>query len=134
MAARTPGKRFSGWFKNPATNKLDIYYLGNRLGGMSTTVFDSAAAYDSTTTITAGTGLTVTAGNYTQTASDFAITAGNVRLGVVSAFATTQPTSCLVMKVGTAAAGAITTSSGVMTDGATIQKIIADGTVTDIET
>lgn len=88
-----------------------------------------------TTTLTAGTGLTVTTGNNVNTAGDHRVTAGNVRLGVVSAFATTEPTSAYVMKVGTAPVGAITQSGGiyVTTGGATLDKIIADGTATQIE-
>ncbi len=61
---------------------------------------------------------------------------GNVRLGAVSAFGTTEPTSALVMKEGTNPVGAITTSGGIFvtTGGATISKIIAAGTVNQIET
>jgi hypothetical protein len=119
--------------------RLGIYYKGTLVGQVNASDFGMVGAaatttLTATTTITAGTGLTVTTGNYTQTASGFHVTAGNLRLGAVSTFATTQPTSCVVMKAGTAAAGAITTSSGFMTDGTTIQKIIADGTVSDIQT
>ncbi len=59
---------------------------------------------------------------------------GNLRLGVASAFGTTEPVSAVVMKAGTAPAGAITTSGGVFTDGVTVKKIIADGTVSDVQT
>lgn len=59
---------------------------------------------------------------------------GNLRLGVASAFATTEPVSAVVMKAGTAPAGAITTSGGIFTDGTTVKKIIADGTVSDVQT
>lgn len=136
MAARGPAAHHTGFFRNPATNKLDFYMNGVRMGGASTTTFDVVGAYASTTTVTAGTGVTVTTGNMTNTAGDSLITAGNLRLGAVAAFATTEPTSALVMKEGTNPVGAITTSGGVFTTtaGATISKIIAAGTVSQIET
>lgn len=135
MAARGPAAHHTGWFRNPATNKLDFYYDGTRRGGFNAATADFVGAYVSTTTITAGTGLTVTTGNATNTAGDSRITAGNLRLGAVAAFATTEPTSAVVMKEGTNPVGAVTTSGGffVTTAGATISKIIAAGTVSQIE-
>ena len=149
---------FTGFKKNPGASRLDIYYKGLLIGTASATSFGAAGTVTSaglvstttitagtsieatttlasTTTMTAGTGLSVTTGNYVQTASDHAVTAGNVRLGAVSAFVTTEPTSAYVMKVGTNPAGAITTSGGIFTTtgGATVSKIIADGTVSQIE-
>ena len=59
---------------------------------------------------------------------------GNVRLGVVSAFATTEPTSWLVCKSGTQPAGAVATSGGVGANDTTVQKIIAAGTINNVET
>ena len=55
-------------------------------------------------------------------------------LGTPTVFATTQPTNTLVLKTGTAPAGAIVTSVGLFTDGTTMKKIIADGTVSDVQT
>lgn len=55
-------------------------------------------------------------------------------LGTVSAFGTTQPTNTLVLRAGTAPAGAITTAVGLFTDGTSMKKIIADGTVSNVET
>jgi hypothetical protein len=89
---------------------------------------------DAGTTITAGTGLTVTTGNSVVTAGDLRVTAGNERLGAVAAFATTEPTSALVMKQGTAPVGAVTTSGGVFSSATVVRKIIADGTVSNVET
>lgn len=147
----------NGWSLDPSNNRLDFYYRGTRVGAISATAFSRTSAAGSlaitgglsvtgsitagssiaaTTTITAGTGLTVTSGNAVNTAGDTRNTAGNTRLGAVSAFATTEPTSALVMKVGTNPVGAITTSGAVFvtTGGATISKIIADGTVSQVET
>lgn len=59
---------------------------------------------------------------------------GNVEHGAVSAFGTTEPTSASTYKAGTAAAGAVTTSGGFFTDGSTMKKIIAAGTVSDVQT
>lgn len=84
-------------------------------------------------TVTAG-GATITAGNLVTTAGDNRITAGNVRLGAVSAFGTTEPTSWIVFKSGTQPAGAITTSGGLGANDTTVQKIIAAGTINNVET
>jgi cytochrome c-type biogenesis protein CcmE len=59
---------------------------------------------------------------------------GNVEHGAVSAFATTEPVSAATFKTGTAPAGAVTTSAGVFSNGTLMRKIIADGTVSDIQT
>jgi hypothetical protein len=120
--------RHSGWRLDPSVPRLDYYFAGTRVGHIVASGFSSAA------TITAATGLTVTTGNTVNTAGDERITAGNLRLGAVSAFATTEPTSAIVFKVGTAPAGAITTSAGIFTEGTVMRKIIAAGTVSNIET
>ena len=132
--------RHSGWRYDPGNDRLDYYYNGVRQGHVDATGLDisvgpltvtgaitATTSIASTTTMTSGTQLTVTAG-------DARVTAGNVRLGVVSAFGTTEPVSAVVMKAGTAPAGAITTSGGIFTDGTTVKKIIADGTVSDVQT
>lgn len=137
--------RHTGWRLDAANSRLDMYYQGTRIGhinasGISsvlalaattsiaaTTAITAGTTIAATTTITAGTGLTVTAG-------DGKITAGNLRLGAINTFGTTEPTSAVVMKVGTAPAGAITTSGGIFTDGTVVKKIIAAGTVSNIET
>ena len=134
------GAKFSGFKQLPASNRLGIYYKGTLVAQVNATDFGmvgtaATTTLASTTTITAGTGVSVTTGNATNTAGDSLITAGNLRLGAVSAFATTEPTSAVVMKVGTNPVGAITTSGGIFvtTGGATISKIIAAGTVSQIE-
>lgn len=142
----------NGWSRDPSNNRLDFYYRGTRVGSVSATAFtrvpalavtgglsvtgaiSAGTSIAATTTITAGTGLTVTTGNAIVTAGDTRTTLGNTRLGAVSAFATTEPTSAIVMKVGTNPVGAITTSGGIFvtTGGADISKIIAAGTVSAI--
>ncbi len=59
---------------------------------------------------------------------------GNVEHGAVSAFASTEPVSAATFKTGTAPAGAVTTSGGLFTNGTVMQKIIAAGTVSNVET
>lgn len=135
MYRNTPlSGRHSGWYRDQLNSRLELYYLGNKIAEASTTVFTPTGALAASTTVTAGTGLTVTTGNTTVTAGDVRITAGNERLGVVSAFATTEPTSAIVFKTGTAPAGAITTSGGLFSSTTVVRKIIADGTVSNVET
>ena len=131
---------YTGWYKDQVNNRLELYYNSTLVAHATATTFVPAVATTSpstlaaTTTITAGTGLTVTTGNSVIAAGDLRVTAGNERLGVVSAFATTEPTSALVMKAGTAPAGAITTSGGLFSSSTVVRKIIADGTVSNVET
>ena len=135
MAASQPGPRYSGWWRDPVNNRLSFYYNGTRVGSISAALLAVVGALTATTTLTGGTGLTVTAGNEVVTAGDHRVTAGNARLGAVSAFSVTEPTSALVMKEGTNPVGAITTSSAIFctTGGATLSKIIAASTVSQIE-
>lgn len=134
------GARTTGWHRAAGKGNLELYYNGTRVGTINATSLNlplaPTLALTATTTITAGTGVSVTTGNYTQTASDYMVTAGNARLGAIQTFATTEPTSAVVLTEGTNPVGAITTSSGVFctTGGATISKIIAAGTVSQIET
>jgi hypothetical protein len=84
----------TGFRRDRSNSRLDVYYSGTR-----------EAQFDAS-------GLTVVDG-FGVTAGDAAITAGNVRLGAIETFGTTEPTSAVVMKSGTAPAGAITTSNGI---------------------
>lgn len=124
----------NGWNYDPANSRLDFYYRGTRAGHINATGLTTVGTLAAATTVTAGTGASVTTGNLTTVAGDERITAGNLRLGVVSAFATTQPTSAVVMKEGTAPAGAITTSGGIFSSATVVRKIIADGTASNVET
>jgi lipopolysaccharide export system protein LptA len=134
------GTKYTGWFRDNINNVLELYYNGTKVAQASASAFtvtgalSSPSTISSTTTMTAGTGLTVTTGNSVVTAGDARITAGNVRLGAVETFGTTEPTSAVVMKAGTAPAGAITTSGGVFASATVVRKIIAAGTVSNVET
>ena len=123
----------NGWHYDKDNTRLDFYYRGTRVGHINTAGLTTVLALEATTSVTAGTGLTVTTGNSVNTAGDERVTAGNLRLGVVSAFATTQPTSAVVMKEGTAPAGTITTSGAIFSSATVVQKIIADSTVSNVE-
>ena len=125
----------TGWRFDRGNSRLDVYYRGTRLGHFDASGMTSVLAIDATTTVTAGTGLTVTTGNDVVSAGDLRVTAGNIRLGVVEDFSMTQPTSAMVFKVGTNPVGAITTSGGIFvtTGGASISKIVAAGTVTTVQ-
>lgn len=130
--------KHNGWRLDPLNSRLDMYYQGVRMASLNASGLASAAGKgltvtDTGLTVTAG-GLTVTAGGAVVTAGDAAVTAGNVRLGAISAFATTEPTSAIVFKQGTAFSGAVTTSGGLMSNGTVLRKIIADGTVSNVET
>ena len=119
--------RYSGWFMDKKNNVLEWYCNGTKVGQASGSTVTLSGSLAGSSTITAATGLVVTAG-------DAAVTAGNLRLGAISAFATTEPTSAVVMKTGTAPAGAITTSGGLFSSATVVQKIIAAGTVSNVET
>lgn len=120
LQATAQSKRFRGWYFDQVAGRLAAVYNG-------TEVFDFDANDMAIAQALATVGITVTAG-------DLRVTAGNARLGAVSAFATTEPTSALVMKVGTAPAGAITTSGGIFASSTVVRKIIADGTASNVET
>lgn len=123
-----------GWKFDAANGRLSAQYDGTEVFDFDANDMVITPALTVTGALTASAGVTASTGNQTISAGDLRVTAGNVRLGVVSAFATTEPTSAVVMKAGTAPSGAITTSGGIFTDGTTVKKIIADGTVSDIQT
>lgn len=70
--------------------------------------------------------------------ADGSITVANgapkLTLGTASTFSITQPTNALVMRSGTAPAGAIATAAGLFSTDTVMQKIIANGTVSNVET
>lgn len=125
--------KHKGWWLDGINNRLVAVFNGTEIFD-----FDGNDLAVAQNAVFAGTlsavGITAPTGNIVATAGDVRVTAGNLRLGVVSTFGTTEPTSAVVMKAGTAPAGAVTTSGGIFTDGTTVKKIIADGTVSDVQT
>jgi hypothetical protein len=63
---------------------------------------------------------------------DLQVLAENLYLGAATAFATTEPTSAIIIKQGTAFAGAIVTSSAIQANATVLRKIIADGTISNV--
>ena len=127
-----PSGKHNGWNWDRTNGRLYFYYQGSAVGYIDASGL--TAALTSGTTVTATTGATTTTGNNLNSAGDERITAGNLRLGAVSAFANTEPTSAVVMKAGTPPAGSITTSGGVFASATVVRKIIAASTVSNIET
>ena len=149
--------QYKGWYFNREDSRLDFYFDGTRVGHMTGTTFVLAGSVgmtvtDTGLTVTAGGvtvtadgititdgGLTVTAGGATVTAGDLTVTAGdahvvaeNLYIGAETAFATTEPTSAVIFKTGTAPSGAIVTSSALYATTTVLNKIIADGTISAV--
>ena len=76
--------------------------------------------------------VTLTTGDMTVTAGDAHVVAANLYLGAETAFATTEPTSAIIIKQGTAFAGAIVTSSAIQANATVLRKVIADGTISNV--
>ena len=123
---------YRGWYNDAENSTLDLYigYGGASDPAEAATFTSSAATFAGT--VTAASGVTVTAGDLTVTAGDSHVVAQNLYMGAETAFGTTEPTSAVVFKQGTAFAGAITTSSGIQSNGTLLRKIIADGTVSNV--
>lgn len=112
-------------FKWDATNtRLSVY-----VNGTEAVRFDNANPY-----VTSLVGLTVTTDHLITTAGDHRLTAGNYRLGIVSPFGTTEPTSAMCFyDAVTAPVGTITTSGALYSASGVLRKIIADGTDSAVE-
>jgi hypothetical protein len=79
-----------------------------------------------------GDSLNITGTPVQATDGDFQVLAENLYMGASTAFATTEPTSAVIFKQGTAFAGAISTSSAIQSNGTLLRKVIADGTVSNV--
>ena len=121
----------NGWQYDSLNARLNFYYRGTRAGHIDANGvrITGTLMVDGATTQT---GALTVAGLLTASAT--VQVTGNVKLGATSSFGTTQPVSALVMKAGTAPAGAATTTGAIFTDGVTVKKIIADGTASDVQT
>ena len=104
-------------------------YDWNYLADDETLIFGS----DSDATIVwDGDSLNVTGTLTSVTNGDLQVLAENLYMGAATAFATTEPTSALILKQGTQAPGAIGTSSAIMANATVLRKIIADGTISSV--
>ena len=123
--------RMRGWKYDHEDSHLEVWVNGTTVG-----VWDDAnndlVLPTNGLTVTAG-GATVTAGDLTVTAGDAHVVAQNLYMGAETAFATTEPTSAIIFKQGTQAAGAIVTSTALMANATVLRKIIADGTISNVE-
>ena len=124
-----PSRR--GWRWDGANSRLDV-----DVDGTTVARFDDSTNDLTLTTnglgVTAG-GVGITAGDLTVTAGDAHVVAANLYMGAETAFATTEPTSAIIFKQGTQAAGAIVTSTALMANATVLRKIIADGTISNVE-
>ena len=114
-------------------------YDWNYLADDETIIFgtdsDATLSWDGDSLNAAYSGTAEIVGSATLTqfvAGDVQVLAENLYMGVATAFATTEPTSALILKQGTQAAGAIGTSSAIMANATVLRKIIADGTVSSV--
>jgi len=135
MPYQTAAKpRHKGWWLDQINGRVVAVYNGTEVADFDANDFAVAQAMTTVAITSASGGITATTGNLTATAGDLRVTAGNARLGAVSAFATTEPTSWLVCKSGTQPSGAIATSGGIGANDTTVQKIVAGGTINNVET
>ena len=124
-----PSRR--GWKWDGANSRLDVDVDGTTVARFDDATNDLTLTTNGLT-IAAG-GATVTAGDVVVTAGDAHVVAQNLYMGAETAFATTEPTSAIIFKQGTQAAGAIVTSTALMANATVLRKIIADGTISNVE-
>ena len=116
-----------GWLFDRTNGRLAAVYNG-------TEVFDFDANDMVVTQALTVTGAQTLTGVTSHSAETRIAEGFNLRIGTISTFATTEPTNAIVMKVGTEFAGAITTSGGLMSSATVVRKVIAAGTVSNVET
>ena len=134
-----PSGTRKGWKLDIANGRLAAVYNdteiwdfdGNDMDVAVNMVASGTLTVDGATTLTGAQTLT---GVTTHSAETRIAQGFNLRIGTISAFATTEPTNAIVMKVGTEFVGAITTSGGLMSSATVVRKVIAAGTVSNVET
>ena len=122
-----------GWLFDRQNGRLAAVYDGTEVFDFDANdmVVTQNTTFSGTTTLTGAQTLT----GITTHSDEVRIANGkNLRIGTISAFASTEPTNAIVMKTGTEFAGAITTSGGLMSSNTVVRKIIADGTASNVET
>ena len=124
-----PSRR--GWRWDGANSRLDVDVDGTTVARFNDATNDLTLTTNGLG-VTAG-GIGITAGDLTVTAGDAHVVAQNLYMGAETAFATTEPTSAIIFKQGTQAAGAIVTSTALMANATVLRKIIADGTISNVE-
>ena len=122
-----------GWLFDKQNGRLAAVYDGTEIFDFDGNDLDIAQNLVASGTLTVDGAQTLT-GVTTHSAETRIAEGFNLRIGTISAFATTEPTNAVVMKVGTEFAGAITTSGGLMSSATVVRKVIAAGTVSNVET
>ena len=122
-----------GWWHDQRNGRLVAAFNGTEIFDFDANdmVITQNATASGTLTVTGAQTLT---GVTTHSAETRIAEGFNLRIGTISAFATTEPTNAIVMRGGTEFAGAITTAGGIMSSATVLRKIIAAGTVSNIET
>ena len=119
--------RHRGWWRDQINARLVAVYNG-------TEVFD----FDGNDIAISQTLTSNAAIISSLTGNAFSAATGNVALGNPGAFASTQAQGAVIMGgtslSGIAPAGTITTAGGVFASDTAVRKIIADGTVSNIQT
>ena len=125
--------RHRGFLFDAVNSRLSVVYNGTEIWDFDGNDMDIAQNLVASGTLTVDGAQTFT-GVSTHSAETRIANGFNLRIGTIETFATTEPTNAVVMKTGTEFAGAITTSGGLMSSSTVIRKIIAAGTVTNVET
>ena len=130
-AAATPSHK--GWWRDQVNSRLVAVFNGTEIFDFdgNDMVITQNVTMSGTTTVTGAQTFT----GVTAHSAEVRIAQGfNLRIGTIETFVTTEPTNAVVMKEGTEFAGAITTSGGLMSSATVVRKIIAAGTVSNVET
>lgn len=122
-----------GWKRDIQNGRLAAVYNDTEIFDFDANDMDIAVNLVASGTLTVD-GATTMTGVATHSDELRVANGKNIRVGTISAFATTQPTNAIVFKGGTEFAGAIATSGGLMSSATVIRKVIADGTVSNVET
>ena len=125
--------RHRGFLFDAANSRLAVVYDGTEVWDFDGNDMDINQNLVASGTLTVDGAQTLT-GVTTHSAETRIANGFNLRIGTISAFATTEPTNTVVMRAGTAPAGAITTAGGLFSSTTVVQKIIAAGTVSNVET
>ena len=125
--------RHRGFLFDAANGRLAVVYDGTEIWDFDGNDMDIAQNLVASGTLTVDGAQTLT-GVTTHSAETRIANGFNLRIGTISTFATTEPTNTVVMRAGTAPAGAITTAGGLFSSTTVVQKIIAAGTVSNVET
>ena len=128
----TSGKH-RGFLFDAQNGRLAVVYNGTEVWDFDGNDMDINQNLVASGTVTVD-GATTLTGVVTMSAEARIANGFNLRIGTISAFGTTEPTNWTVWRAGTQPAGAITTAGGIGANTTTVQKIIAAGTINNVET